>query len=106
MSDHAVEVQTAEESPPLLASLGFFLGMLSVLMVATAKLAPLGYMLALPTIVACLVGFLQGMITNRPAKLAIAGFFCALAAIVLWLLARGDITSVAWGRAAWPSWVY
>jgi hypothetical protein len=105
MADHAAAVE--EPTPePLLSRFGFALGVIGILLVTTAKLAPAGFLAALPGIVLSILGGGHAATTGRSPKLAIAGFFCALVAIILWLLARHDIGSVAFGRSAWPSWIF
>ncbi len=98
----------AEEiaSAPFLASFGFALGIISVILAATVKLSPLAFMIALVGIVLCALGFVQGTVQSRPVKVAIAGIFCTLITIIFWLLAREDINVVVGGRDAWPSWLF
>jgi hypothetical protein len=108
MQEHAVPADHLEEqaSAPFLASFGFALGIISVILAATVKLSPLAFMLSLVGIVLCALGFVQGTVQSRPVKVAVAGIFCTLITIIFWLLARGDINSVAGGRDAWPSWLF
>jgi hypothetical protein len=108
MQEHAVSAEHPEEtaSAPFLASFGFALGIISVILAATVKLSPLAFMIALVGIVVCALGFVQGTVQSRPVKVAIAGIFCTLITIVFWLLAREDINVVVGGRDAWPSWLF
>jgi hypothetical protein len=108
MQEHAVPADHAEEqaSAPFLANFGFALGIVSVILGATIKLAPLAFMTALVGIVLCALGFVQGTVQSRPVKVAVAGIFCTLITIIFWLLAREDINAVVGGRDAWPSWLF
>ncbi len=90
------------EPAPLLANIGFLLGFIGLFMVVTIKLSPLGYGLAVLGIVCSVLGGAQAAMQTRPAKIAIAGFFCALFAISLFLLARHHLHAMAGGRSAWP----
>jgi Ca2+/Na+ antiporter len=108
MHDHAAhgDAVVEMESAPFIANLGFALGIIAVILEATIKLAPAAFMIAIPGIVLCALGFVQGTVQSRPVKGAIAGLFCCLFTIIFWLLARGDINAVAGGRDAWPSWLF
>jgi hypothetical protein len=108
MHDHAAHGTPAAEteSAPFLANLGFACGIFAAIFSATIKLAPAAFMVAVVGIVLCALGFVQGAIQSRPIKGAIAGIFCCLFAIIFWLLARDDISSVVGGRDAWPSWLF
>jgi uncharacterized membrane protein len=108
MQEHAVHAEPADEaaSAPFLASFGFALGIVSVILAATVKLSPLAFMIALVGIVVCALGFVQGTVQSRPVKVAIAGIFCTLITIIFWLLAREDINVIAGGRDAWPDWLF
>ena len=108
MHDHAAHGNAVAEteSSPLTANLGFACGVIAVIGMATIKLAPAAFMIAVPGIVLCALGFVQGTVQSRPVKGAIAGVFCCLFAILFWLLARADINAVVGGRDAWPSWLF
>lgn len=108
MHEHAAPSTAAEEteSAPFVANLGFACGIFSVIFAATILLAPLAFMVALVGIVLSALGFVQGAVQSRPTKVAIAGVVCNLMAILFWLLAREDISSVVGGRDAWPSWLF
>jgi hypothetical protein len=108
MQDHAAHGNAVAEteSSPFIANLGFAFGIIAVILEATIKLSPLAFMIAIPGIVLCALGFVQGTIQSRPVKGAIAGIFCCLFTIIFWLLARSDINSVVGGRDAWPSWLF
>ena len=108
MHDHAAHGDAAAEtgSAPFLANLGFAFGIIAVVFEATIKLSPAAFMIAIPGIVLCALGFVQGTIQSRPVKGAVAGLFCCLFTIIFWLLARSDINSVVGGRDAWPSWLF
>ena len=95
-----------EAHAPFLASLGFALGMIAIILVVTIKLAPAGFMLALVGITCCVIGFIQGTISGGYVKGAIAGFACCAVSIAVWALLSGDVTSIAGGRGAWPSWIF
>jgi hypothetical protein len=108
MHDHAADglAEAEPESPPFIANLGFAFGIIAAILMATIKLAPLAFMIGIAGIVLCALGFVQGAIQARPVKVAVAGIFCSLFAIIFWLLARDDINAVAGGRDAWPSWLF
>ena len=108
MHDHAAhgDVAAETESPPFIANLGFALGVIAVIGAATIKFSPAAYMIAIPGLVLCVLGFVQGVVQSRPFKGAIAGFFCCAFTIIFWLLARSDIHAVVGGRGAWPSWLF
>jgi uncharacterized membrane protein len=105
MHEHAAPAEDTA-SAPFLASFGFALGIVSVILAATVKLSPLAFMIALVGIVICALGFVQGTVQSRPVKVALAGIFCTLITIIFWLLAREDINVMVGGRDAWPSWIY
>jgi hypothetical protein len=108
MHDHAANGNAVAEteSPPFIANLGFAFGIIAVLGAATIKFSPAAYMIAIPGIVLCALGFVQGAVQGRPVKGAVAGVFCCLFTIIFWLLARSDIHAVVGGRGAWPSWLF
>ncbi len=108
MQEHAApgNAVAETESSPLIVSLGFALGIIAVIGEATIKLAPLAFMIAIPGLVLCALGFVQGTIQSRPVRGAIPGIFCCLFTILFWLLARSDIHAVVGGRDAWPSWLF
>ena len=80
MHDHAAhgDAVVETESFTFIANLGFACGIIAVLLEATIKLSPLAFMIAIPGIVLCALGFVQGTIQSRPVKGAIAGLFCCL----------------------------
>jgi hypothetical protein len=103
---HSAEPAEPEAPAPFLASLGFGLGIIGLILVVTIKLAPAGFMIALVGGACCILGLVIGVARGGFIKGAIAGLFCNGVAIILWLLMSGDVTSIAFGRSAWPSWVF
>ena len=96
----------ADREAPVLAQIGFALGVVGLIGVVTLKLAPLGFALAVPGLAASVGGGAQAADNLRPPGLALAGIACAGVAILMWLLVRDDITGVVGGRDAWPGWLY
>ena len=96
----------ADREAPVLAEIGFALGVVGLILVVTFKLAPLGFALAVPGLAASVGGGVPAADTLRPPGLALAGMACAGVAILMWLLVRDDITGVAGGRDFWPGWLY
>jgi len=108
MSDHAAHAHGGHEdvvSAPFLANLGFTLGIIGVILTATIKLSPVGFLCGIGAVVFSLLGLGQGIVQGRYLRGAIAGLFCGALVILFWMVVRNDITSVAGGRDAWPSWM-
>ena len=108
MSDHAAHAHAApatREPGPFLANAGFALGIVGVLLCATVKLSPVGFLSGSIGLALSVLGFGQAMVQSRYNRTAIAGLFCGILVVVFWLIVRDDITSVAGGRDAWPSWL-
>jgi hypothetical protein len=103
---HDAHAGEPEADAPVLASIGFALGIVAIILVVTIKLSPVGFMLALVGIVCCVLGIIQGAMTGGFIKGAVAGLFCNGVSIVMWVLLSGSITSIAGGRDAWPSWIF
>lgn len=101
------EAEGAERrDAPVLAQLGFALGVLGLLCVVSLKLGPLGFLLAVPGLALSVGGGAQAADNLRPSGLALAGVACAGTAILLWILMRDDVTGIVGGRGAWPGWVF
>jgi hypothetical protein len=108
MSDHVAHAHGGHDDvapAPTLANLGFALGIIGLILTATLKLSPVGFLLGALAVVLSLLGLGQAMAQGRYTKTAIAGLFCGALIVVFWMLVRDDITSVAGGRDAWPSWL-
>jgi len=108
MSDHAAHAHAAHdtaEPAPWLANAGFALGIIGVILCATIKLSPVGFLAGAGGLLLSVLGLGQAMAQSRYTKTAIAGLFCGLLVVTFWLIVRHDITSVAGGRDAWPSWI-
>jgi hypothetical protein len=103
---HSAEPAEPEAPAPFLASLGFGLGIIALILVVTVKLAPVGFMIAIVASACCILGLVIGVARGGFVKGAYAGIACNAVAIVLWVLMSGDVTSIAGGRSAWPSWIF
>ncbi len=106
MHDHAAPAADEREPAPRLAGFGLAAGIIAVLMAATVRLAPAGFLIGIVAVVVSALGFVVATIQTRSPKLAVAGIFCGAFAILFWLLAREDIGAVAGGRDAWPDWLF
>ena len=109
MHDHAAHAHgpaTDVEPAPFLARWALGLGVIAVVGAATVKLAPAAFVVAIVGLVLSVGGIAQGAAQSRPFRPAVAGLFTCGITIVFWLLARGDIGAVAWGRSAWPDWLF
>jgi Flp pilus assembly protein protease CpaA len=108
MAEHAAHAPAAHDSQdpaPWLANAGFALGIIGVILCATIKLSPIGFLAGGGALLLGVLGLGQAIAQARYNRTAIAAMFCGLLVVVFWLIVRHDITSVAGGRDAWPSWI-
>ena len=108
MDHHAAHASGGQDEvgpAPFVANLGFLFGIIAVILTSTIMLSPIGFLAGVCAVALSVVGIPLARVQGRYARGAVAGLFCGALVVVFWLVVRDDITSVAGGRDAWPSWM-